>query len=77
MLHGKDYGGASTCPACGACSALLNIGECEYCGERGCSSCMLQESDGTSWRLDCGCREVAEWRARTLNGRRRSGPCAC
>ncbi len=47
----------STCPACGAHSTLLNIGECEHCGERGCSSCMLQESDGTSWRLDCGCRE--------------------
>ncbi len=55
-------GGGSTCPACGAHSVLLNIGECEYCGERGCSSCMLQESDGTSWRLECGscgpaCRE--------------------
>ncbi len=59
-MRGMD---SSTCPACGAHSTPLNIGECEYCGERGCSSCMLQESDGTSWRLDCGCREVAQWEA--------------
>ncbi len=51
----------STCHACSAHSTLLNIGECEYCGERGCSSCMLQESDGTSWRLVCSsCTEARQ-----------------